>query len=236
MNNIDWAKYAVGYDAICGASQAYKENIQQLVERVDQWRLPPQARVLDIGAGTGAYISSLSEKLPDAQFTHLDYNASMNALASRKYRELALDVEIIESPLLCAEIANYSQDLIICVNTLYTMQRPLAMLRRVQRLLKPDGKFFVVDFGREMQMNKWSAHVIVSLFKQSGFTPTMGLLWRYREVFRQNRIGMNAQRQGSYWLHSAAEFADALETNGWCIEELATCYLGDCDLAVCRPS
>jgi ubiquinone/menaquinone biosynthesis C-methylase UbiE len=198
--------------------------------------LPAQAKVLDIGAGTGAYISSLSEKLPDAQFTHLDYNASMNALAYRKYQELALDVEIVQGQLVSSEISNYSQDLIICVNTLYTMQRPLAMLRRVRRLLKPDGRLFVIDFGREMQLSKWSIHVFFSLFRQSGFVPTMGLMWRYREVFKQNRIGMLAQRQGRYWLHSAAEFAHALETNGWCIEELGTCYLGDCDLAVCRPS
>ena len=236
MSDIDWAKYAVGYDAICGASEAYRQNIQQLAERVDQWRLPDQAKVLDIGAGTGTYISSLSEKLPDAQFTHLDYNASMNALASRKYQELSLDVEIIQSPLLSAEISNYSQDLIICVNTLYTMQRPSAMLRRVRRLLKPSGRFFIIDFGREMQINKWSVYVFASLIKQFGCASAIALLWRYREVLKQNRIGMHAQRQGRYWLHSAAEFAYALETNGWCIEELATCYLGDCDLAVCRPN
>ncbi|NCF32998.1 MAG: hypothetical protein GWP50_05455, partial [Proteobacteria bacterium] len=64
MDGINWAQYALDYDAMCAANPAYEENLQHLVSRVDAWHLPADAKVLDIGAGTGAFICALSERLP----------------------------------------------------------------------------------------------------------------------------------------------------------------------------
>ena len=52
MDEIDWARYALDYDAMACESAA--ENIEHLKKRVDGWHLPPKPKVLDIGAGTGA--------------------------------------------------------------------------------------------------------------------------------------------------------------------------------------
>jgi ubiquinone/menaquinone biosynthesis C-methylase UbiE len=202
---------------------------------VDAWHLPADAKVLDIGAGTGAFNCALSERLPNAQYTHLDFNATMNAQALIKYRDLSLNVNVIESTLADAEIPRQSQDLIICVNALYAMADPQLVLRRIRRLLKPSGKFFLIDFGREMNVTRWSLYLLRSLVQKHGAIGALGWFWRYRESLKQNRKGMQAQRRGNYWLHSPSELAFALEDNGWCIEELATCYRGDCDLAICRP-
>lgn len=236
MSEIDWQRYASGYDVMCEANPAYQQNMQHLLGRLDQWQLPASAKILDIGAGTGSFISAMGEKLPDAQFIHLDYTSAMNERALIKYRASGLNVDIVQGSLADIDIPNYSQDLIICVNALYAMPQPQAVLRRIRRLLKPDGRFFVIDFGREMRVSKWSFHFCVALLKQHGPMGAAMWLWRNREVIKQNRIGMRAQQQGNYWLHSPRQFADALENNGWYIEEITTCYLGDCDLAVCRPS
>jgi ubiquinone/menaquinone biosynthesis C-methylase UbiE len=235
MDGINWAQYALDYDAMCAANPAYEENLQHLVSRVDGWQLPADAKVLDIGAGTGAFICALSERLPNAQYTHLDFNATMNARALIKYREHSLNVNVIGSTLADAEIPGHSQDLIICVNALYAMADPQLVLRRIRRLLKPGGKFFLIDFGREMNVARWSLYLLRSLVQKHGAIGALGWFWRYRDSLKQNRKGMQAQRRGNYWLHSPSELAFALEDNGWCIEELATCYRGDCDLAICRP-
>lgn len=235
MSEINWERYAIDYDVMCEANPAYQQNVQHLLDRLDQWQLPASPKVLDIGAGTGSFIVAMSEKLSDAQFTHLDFNAAMNAQALNKYTALGIDIDIVQGALADLDMPNYSQDLIICVNALYAMSQPQAVLRRIRRLLKPNGRFFVIDFGREMRVVKWSYHLYVALLQQQGARGAAKWFWRNREVLRQNRIGMRAQQQGNYWLHSPRQFAYALESNGWYIEEITTCYLGDCDLAVCRP-
>lgn len=235
MTKIDWARYVEDYDAVCMTIPAYQENLRHLTDRIERWRLPSGSKVLDIGAGTGSFICAIGEKLPEAQFTHVDFSASMNVRARSKYDALSLEVDVIQGTLTAAEIPNYSQDLIICVNALYAMPSPQAMLRRIRRLLKPDGKFFIIDFGREMNLSRWSAYLFGILLRRRGFFGAIAWFWRYRGVLKQNLIGARAQRQGNYWLHSSEQFAHALEINGWYIEELTKCYLGDCDLAVCRP-
>ena len=234
MDEIDWARYALDYDAMCEANPAYQENIQLLKDRVGNWQLSTPPQVLDIGAGTGNYISVLGDILVGARFTHLDSNALMNTQALIKYRLQGLKVEVIQNTLRDALLAVGSQDLVICVNALYAMPHPHAMLRKIRRVTKRGGKLFIIDFGRPMDVGKWSMFMLKSLVKQHGARGALAWFWRYREVLKQNRIGLQAQRQGSYWLHSPTEFADALERTGWHIEEIATCYQGYCDLAVCR--
>ena len=75
MTEIDWARYAEDYDAVCLVSPAYQENLRHLTDRIERWRLPSGSKVLDIGAGTGSFICAIGEKLPEAQFTHVDFSA-----------------------------------------------------------------------------------------------------------------------------------------------------------------
>lgn len=234
MDEIDWARYALDYDAMCDANPAYAENIEHLKKRIDGWHLPPKPKVLDIGAGTGAFISALGEVLDEAQYTHVDFNPSMNAQALIKYKNQGLNVNVIQSSLGDMQLMPETQDLVICVNALYAMPQPHAMLRKIRRTIKREGKFFIIDFGRQMRVSHWSAYILKSLVRQHGIHGALAWFWRYREVLKQNRIGMRAQRKGGYWLHSTRQFADALESSGWHIEELTTCYQGYCDLAVCR--
>ena len=69
MDEIDWARYALDYDAMCDANPAYAENIEHLKKRVDVAASPPKPKVLDIKAGTGAFMSALGEVLDEAQYT-----------------------------------------------------------------------------------------------------------------------------------------------------------------------
>ena len=236
MDKIDWASYALDYDAMCHANPAYAENIAHLKNRFEGWHLPPNPKVLDIGAGTGAFICAVGDLVDTAQYTHLDFNPSMNAQALIKYKKHGLDVNVIESAFGDINLPRESQDLVICVNALYAMPQPHAMLRKIRRLTKPGGKFFIIDFGRQMRVSHWSAYILKSLVRTRGVPGALAWFWRYRDVLKQNRRGMRAQRKGGYWLHSSVQFANALERSGWHIEELTTCYQGYCDLAVCRSN
>ncbi|NCF32999.1 MAG: methyltransferase domain-containing protein, partial [Proteobacteria bacterium] len=77
-----------------------------------------------------------------------------------------------------AEIPGHSQDLIICVNALYAMADPQMVLRRIRRLLKPGGKFFLIDFGREMNVTRWSLYLLRSLVQKHGAIGALGWFWR----------------------------------------------------------
>jgi release factor glutamine methyltransferase len=62
--------------------------------------LPPGARVLDVGTGSGAVALALKHERPDLQVTGADVSADALAVAAANARRLGLDVRLVEADLL----------------------------------------------------------------------------------------------------------------------------------------
>ena len=109
------------------AAGGLHEYVLALVERM----LEPRARILDIGAGSGA----LSERLIAAGF---DVVAS--DIDGADYRPSALMVEWdASSPNLPPQLPAGSFDAVCVLETLEHVENPLQALRNFRLLLKPDG-------------------------------------------------------------------------------------------------
>ena len=230
---IDWDAYATQYDLMAKYNPSYHENIEILLSYLDEWNMPPTAMICDLGAGTGNYICALAGCIPEGKYVHVDFDEVMNGIARTKYVGAKLNVTIVEEYIQRLEFPSENFDLILCVNALYAIQPQQAVLHKVRKWLKPDGKFFVIDFGRRTRMFDWGWYLLKSVVKEHGVLECSRLVANRVEIVRQNRRGSKTQQQGSYWLHSTQEFGRILTSCGFQVDDIRSCYRDYCDLAVC---
>lgn len=232
---IDWDAYATQYDLMAKYNPSYHENIAILRNSLPSWNLPGDAAICDLGAGTGNYISALSKVLPDARYTHVDFDHVMNEIAKEKYRQLAVkDVLIKEEYVQRVDFPDDSFDLVLCVNALYAISPQKSVLSKIRKWLKPNGIFFVIDFGRRYRMIDWGWYFLSNMVKDHGVVECAKFFLGSAEIIRQNNRGLKNQDDGAYWLHTTQEFGKTLDDSGFLVEELRPCYRDYCDLAICR--
>ena len=236
-SGIDWTAYAEAYDSIPDLFPTYRENMEILRKSLLSRGLTENLAVCDIGAGTGNFISSMSEYLRDSSFCHLDSNHSMNRIARQKYADLNLSVDMVEEQVQRVDFAAGSFDLIICINALYAMQPRSLVLKKMHKWLKDDGLLFIIDFGRKQKVTDWSWYFLKSVLTRDVKLSSIGkAIKKAPALFAHGIKGTKGQTKGNYWTHSTAEFGEAISLNGFDIEELDDCYLGYADLVVCHKS
>jgi ubiquinone/menaquinone biosynthesis C-methylase UbiE len=236
QEGIAWSDYATQYDLMTEMIPVYDENIARLRALVAERGLAGAVSVCDLGAGTGNYISALADVLPEARFTHVDFDPQMSAIARAKYRKRGIEVTMIQDYMQRAEFPAGSFDLIICVNALYAAAPQELVLQRVKSWLRPGGIFFVIDFGRKQRVVDWGWYILKSSLKQRAVRKLASFVLNARHVVGSARRGAKYQTKGGYWLHTTHEFGHTLSDAGFIVDELEPCYRGYADLAVCRRS
>lgn len=234
-DEMNWDAYAEHYDQMCKFNPSYQENIEILLRLINEWPMPEDARVCDLGAGTGNYILALSAARPDANYVHVDFDEKMNDAAIRKYQEAGVkNIQLVTEYVQDCEFPDNEFDLIMCVNALYAISPQEEILRKARRWLKPDGRIFLIDFGRKQRTLDWTIYLFRESMKSHQAGEYVKALINSREVLKQNRKTSKGQGTGRYWLHTTSEFGDALKACGFDVDELYACYRGYADLAICK--
>ena len=90
-----------------------RPDTETLVEKALSLDLPINAKMLDLGTGTGAIALSLASEQPDWQVTAVDYSEQAVSLAKRNQQKLALNnVTILHSDWF-SSVSNQQFDLIV---------------------------------------------------------------------------------------------------------------------------
>jgi ubiquinone/menaquinone biosynthesis C-methylase UbiE len=234
---VAWDQYARAYDVMCSANPAYQENLALFRNWLQRAELPDRPRVCDVGAGTGNYLLEVASARPNAELVHLDLDPGMNSTASRKYRERRLPNVAFElSDVHDAKFEEGSFDLLVCINSLYTMREPTRAIARMRTWLKTNGWLYIIDLGRPMEVGDWAKFIVSSSLRTVGLKRTIRAFVRGRQAITQNRHIRASQDLGTYWLHSQEEFRASLEAANLKIVEAGTCYRDACDFAVCTTS
>ena len=234
-DEADWNAYAKHYDELCYLNPAYHENVSTLLSKLEEWNLPPNSKICDLGAGTGNFILELNKSLPTAHYWHVDFDDRMTRLAAQKYELAGLsNVEIVKEEIHAVSFPEESFDLVLCINALYAFTPQEQVLRNVRSWLKPEGRFFLVDFGRKQSTLDWTIYIFREAIKSRQVGRYAKSLIEGREVLKQNRKVTRGQKSGRYWLHSTKEFGEALSRAGFVVDELENCYRGYADMAVCK--
>jgi len=158
---------------------------------------------LDIGTGPGIFPIFLSKALPDIRFKGIDLSPVMidlakeNAIDEGLGDKIAFEVGSAYS-LPCED---HSIDLILCINTLHHLDRPIDFFNEAARILKEEGGFVIVDFHRD------TPGVVVWIFD---------LFWRaFFGKHGKARRGFLESVRSSYTVEECRDFLEGSRLRNW---------------------
>jgi ubiquinone/menaquinone biosynthesis C-methylase UbiE len=111
--------------------------------------------VLEVGFGTGLNLPHYTSAIK--KLVAVDPSAPSAKLARRRIEKAPFPVEFLALP--GEEIAapDSSFDSVVCTFSLCTIPDPIAALRHMLRVLKPDGRLFFLEHGRsnDPKVRRW---------------------------------------------------------------------------------
>lgn len=119
--------------------------------------------VLDVGTGPGSLATEFAKKLPHTKVVGLDLSDVVLAVASENAHknEVASRVSFKKGNAEDMPFDDDTFDLVISSNTLHLLEDPVEMFNEVQRVLSPEGKFFISDFRRSL-LGIFTVHIRAS--------------------------------------------------------------------------
>jgi ubiquinone/menaquinone biosynthesis C-methylase UbiE len=134
-------KWAPNYDFVL-VSVFYQSLHRRLL---DYLTLPERAQVLDLGCGTGKLLDRLADRFPDLQGMGIDLSPEMlrQARQSNRHHPRLIYVRGNAEDLPCG-----AEQFDAVFNTISFLhyQHPDRVFAEVSRVLKPGGKFYLVDY------------------------------------------------------------------------------------------
>jgi len=227
---VDWSAYAVAYDLLSAHNPEYQALMHEFEAFLATISTPKT--IYDIGGGTGNYTEIAARNFPGSQLHLVEPDAGMIGLARAKLADYG-NITYHRIPIE-GVTASDKADLVICVHALYAMPAHEERLRDLHRLLRPGGLLYLVDLGRYMNVADWRSYLFSNLIKERGLIFALRLLWRGREIAKQNKAILKAQKDGVYWTHTAEEIASAVTSAGFTIARQKSVYRGYSDLLVCK--
>jgi cyclopropane fatty-acyl-phospholipid synthase-like methyltransferase len=121
----------------------------QMPDRViAELKLPPEARVADIGAATGYFPVRIAKVVPQGHVYGIDIESSM--VEYLRKRAAAEGLSNLTAVLAAVDDAKIPEpvDLILMVNTYHHIEQRPAYFAKLLGSLKPDGRVAIIDFRK----------------------------------------------------------------------------------------
>ena len=189
---------------------------------VDQARIQPDQRILEIGCGTGNLAILIKRLHPGAEVVGIDPDPKALARAQRKARREALSVQLDRGFAEELPYPDASFDRVLSALMFHHLgpEEKEKTLDEARRVLKPGGSLHLLDFGgakvrsdgfiaRLHRLHHRSEHLrdnfgdrIPTLMREAGFADPTELADRITIVGRLTYYRASAPREGSDARHS----------------------------------
>lgn len=148
MRGDRYAKFASGYDRhwVTFSARTHAQVLARLPRDLTGKRL------LDLGCGTGNLTARLVAQHPAvAAITGVDPSASMlrRARARRITAAHAGQIAWVQQHPDALDFRLAAFDIVVCANTFHYFRDPVAMLRRIHRVLRPGGLLILEDYAKD---------------------------------------------------------------------------------------
>lgn len=158
---------------------------------------------LDVGTGPGIFPIFLAKRLPEVRFKGIDLSSTMIEIAKQNAIEEGLQsrMEFEVGSAYSLPCEDQSIDLLLSINTLHHLDRPIEFFNEVARILKEDGAFVIVDFHRDVSF------LLIGIFD---------LLWK--AFFGKNpkaRNGFLESIRSSYTVGECQDFLKGSRLRNW---------------------
>ncbi len=117
---------------------------------VDLLELKKGDNLLDVGCGTGTLLIIAKQKYPQIEMTGIDIDANVLNIAEKKTKKTGLEITYVETS--SAKLSFPDAAFSVIVSSLVFHHLPTDVkkqtLKEIYRVLKSNGKFLLVDFGK----------------------------------------------------------------------------------------
>jgi len=206
----DWEKFFDGHAPVYMDNCFTKNTVNEVDFLVEELRLKPGARILDVGCGTGRHSIELARR--GFAVTGVDLSSGMLAEAKKSAKRAGVSVTWMHANATTMQIGRQFDAVICLCEGAFgllgrgddALEQPLAILRRVARALKPGARcLFTVLNGFRMARRHSHTDVRRNIFdpltlsevsevcdasdpsamRERGFVPTeLGLLFRTADL------------------------------------------------------
>lgn len=129
--------------------QRWKSYIANTLSFLKTWaEISPTDTILDVACGTGEFEQLLLDEYSLQQIVGVDISEKMLAIAKQKciaYPQASFQIASASN----LPFDNDSFDVIVSANSFHYFDDPLAALKEMRRVLKPDGKVIILDWCRD---------------------------------------------------------------------------------------
>lgn len=115
--------------------------------------LPRANQFLDVACGTGEIINRLARQFPNTTFVGIDFTPAMIAKAQEKNAALK-NVQLTEASATNLPLQDHAFDIVLCSDAFHHFAEPIQVLAEVHRILKPNGKFLLVELAYDKLTDK----------------------------------------------------------------------------------
>ncbi len=134
--------------SLAGYGTAFREKILKAAKVEDG------ENILDVGCGTGSLLILAKQKFPNIKATGIDADEKILNIFEKKINKLNLDIKIIKTGAQDMPFTSGSFDLVISSLVFHHLPTELKKqaMKEVHRILKPQGRFLLVDFGPSLYL------------------------------------------------------------------------------------
>jgi ubiquinone/menaquinone biosynthesis C-methylase UbiE len=146
--------------------------------------------ILDVGTGTGLLAIEFAKEIPDVEVIGLDLSEVALDVARdhAQMSDMSLRVSFERGDVEDMPFEDGIFDLVISSNTLHLIKHPIRTFNETQRVLKPEGKFFISDFRRSW-LGLFSQHI------RAAYSPN-----EVRDLLGQSQLHNWAVKDYLFWL------------------------------------
>jgi ubiquinone/menaquinone biosynthesis C-methylase UbiE len=169
-----WHALGWSFAAACyGLPALYEQLAHQVTTQI-----AANARILDIGSGTGDWLLTLRKHMPCAQFTAVDLSPYMLAALEHQWLQAGYQTDAIQLIHAAGEhmpLASESYDLVTALLVLHEMplEATRALFAEARRVLKPGGVFITFDAIQHPialpWLNEIGVRMVATLFREADF-------------------------------------------------------------------
>lgn len=139
---------------------------------IDEALASSPATILDVGCGTGTLVVSLANRSPQARVTGLDGDPAILERAAAKAKDAGTNVELLIGLADAIPLDDGSIDCAISTLVFHHLapDAKVRALSEIKRVLRPDGRLLIADYGRPPDLVMRIAFLYVQLL--DGFANT----------------------------------------------------------------
>jgi ubiquinone/menaquinone biosynthesis C-methylase UbiE len=154
------------YDSLFKWSMREESTKSRLIEHA---HIQPGQRVLDLGCGTGTLAVMMKQSVPEAQVTGLDGDEQVLTIAKAKAERANVNIQLDHGLAYELPYLDHSFDVVVSSFVIHhlTSADKLQAFKEVRRVLRPDGWFHILDFGRPVNLLTGTQALAFKMFEQA---------------------------------------------------------------------